>query len=138
MNVSKCNITHLNDFELECLSSKIIFQSKIEFATLFAWFSLVQIHVHQRKASILPKGQLKCGEKKQKIHRGPGLKSTVNIFTEGGPEGFSRPPSAAPLAVAPCAPEVLKNGIIQLNCAQQGFKIGAKLLLQSAAKLQEK
>lgn len=38
---------YLNDFELECLSSKIIFQSEIEFSTFFAWFALFQVHVHQ-------------------------------------------------------------------------------------------
>ena len=49
---------YLNDFELQCLSCKIVFQPEIQFATFFARFTLVQIHIHKGNTTILPKCKL--------------------------------------------------------------------------------
>lgn len=51
-------LLYLNYFELECLSGKIVLQSKVEFATFFTWLTLIHIHIHKGNTSILPKCQL--------------------------------------------------------------------------------
>jgi hypothetical protein len=40
------------------LSGEIVVESEVELAALLRGLALVQVHVHQRNAAVLPKGKL--------------------------------------------------------------------------------